>query len=48
MVVISAFQLPSIDVAAAALGVALRSSLIALPWSDVRVAALSPGSLLCV
>jgi hypothetical protein len=47
MVVISAFQLPSIDVAAAALGVAFSRSLIARPWSDVRVTALSPGAPLC-
>jgi hypothetical protein len=47
MVVISAFQLPSIDVAAAALGVAFSRLLIARPWSDARVAALSPGTSLC-
>jgi hypothetical protein len=47
IVVMSAFQLPSIDVASAALGVAFKSSLIALPCSADLELALTPGARLC-
>ena len=46
MVVISAFQLPSADVAAAANGVAFSSSFIALPCNFAREVALTPGDSL--
>jgi hypothetical protein len=48
MVVMSGFQLPSIDVAAAAEGVAFRSSLSALDWSTRRRVVLRPGCWLSV
>lgn len=47
MVVINAFQLPSADVAAAAIGVAFRSSFIAFPCNVARDDALMPATSLC-